>query len=206
MDLLWHLHLHWLLFTTTKERLSVVPMLHTLTPQCTVLFGAAFNSSAMETSVLSSLPQLRTESLFVPEYLQIETLVLPPADRLLDRVSVPMAHQHRNPLLQSHVRILDLTRNQHIVFFGRNCKASSSHKDPYLSLLPHWVLVCHPTTVLEQPPMEAHLDQTSVLMGPLHPHHHYRQMSRKSDVSMQITQLCRPPSVTSGARCKSTAI
>merc|ERR1719305_399346 len=54
-DLPWHLHLHRLLCTTTKEKLSVVPMLHTPTPRSTVLFGVAFNSSATETSVLSSL-------------------------------------------------------------------------------------------------------------------------------------------------------
>ena len=39
------------------------------------------------------------------------------------------------------------------------------------------------------------------------PHRHPQtQTSRKSDVSMQITQLCHPPSVTYGARCKSTVI
>ena len=139
----------------------------------------------------------------------METLVLPPTDSPLDRVSVPMVHQHRNPPLQSHARILDLTRNRHIVLCGRNCKASSPPKDPRLCLLRMaslWVLAFHPTAMLEPPPMEAHLDQTSVLMGRLRPHRHYPQTSRKSGVSMQITQLCHPPSVTYGARCKSTAI
>ena len=208
-DLPWHLHLHRLLCTTTKEKPSVVPMLHTPTPQSIVLFGVAFNSSATETSVLSSLRQLRTECHLVPEYLQMETLVLPPTDSPLDRVSVPMVHQHRNPPLQSHARILDLMRNRHIVLCGRNCKASSPPKDPRLCLLRMaslWVLAFHPTAMLEPPPMEAHLDQTSVLMGHLRPQRHYPQMSRKSDVSMQITQLFHPPSVTFGARCKSTAI
>ena len=208
-DLPWHLHLHRLLCTTTKEKPSVVPMLHTPTPRSTVLFGVAFNSSATETSVLSSLRQLRTECHLVPEYLQMETLVLPPTDSPLDRVSVPMVHQHRNPPLQSHARILDLMRNRHIVLCGRNCKASSPPKDPRLCLLRMaslWVLAFHPTAMLEPPPMEAHLDQTSVLMGHLRPQRHYPQMSRKSDVSMQITQLFHPPSVTFGARCKSTAI
>ena len=208
-DLPWHLHLHRLLCTTTKEKPSVVPMLHTLTPRSTALFGAAFNSSATETSVLSSLQQLRTECHLVPEYLRMETPVLPPTDSLLDRVSVPMVRQHRKPPLQSHARILDLTRNRHIVHCGRNCKASSPPKDPRLCLLQMaslWVLAFHPTAMLEQPPMVALLDQTSVLMGLLLPQRHLPQMSRKSDVSMQITQLCHPPSVTYGARCKSTAI
>ena len=208
MDLPWHLHLHRLLCTTTKEKPSVVPMLHTPTPRSTVLFGVAFNSSATETSVLSSLRQLRTECHLVPEYLQMETLVLPPTDSPLDRVSVPMVHQHRNPPLQSHARILDLMRNRHIVLFGRNCKALSPPRDPHLCLLQmasHWVPVCHPTAMLEQSLMEAHKDQTSVLLGLLPPHRHYPLMSRKSDVSMQITQLCHRPSVTCGARCKSTA-
>ena len=184
-------------------------MLHTLTHQSTVLFGAAFNSLATETSVLSSLRQLQMECLLVPEYLQMKTLVLFPTDSLLDPVKVPMVHQHRTPPVQSHARILDLTRNRHIVLCGRNCKASSPPKDPRLCLLPMaslWVLVFHPTAMLEPPPMEAHLDQTSVPMGLQRPHRHCPRMSRKSDVSMQTTQLCHPPSVTFGARCKSTAI
>ena len=209
MDLLLHLHRNMLLCTTTKEKHSVVPMLYTLTPLSTVLFGAAFNSLATETSVLSSLRQLQMECLLVPEYLQMKTLVLFPTDSLLDPVKVPMVHQHRTPPVQSHARILDLTRNRHIVLFGRNCKALSPPRDPHLCLLQmasHWVPVCHPTAMLEQSLMEAHKDQTSVLLGLLPPHRHYPLMSRKSDVSMQITQLFHPPSVTFGARCKSTAI
>ena len=51
----------------------------------------------------------------------------------------------------------------------------------------HWVLMFHPTGMLEPPPMELHLDQRLVLMGPLRPHCNYPQMSRKSVIS------CRSP-------------
>ena len=92
---------------------------------------------------------------------------------------------------------------------GKSCKASRLLKDLHLSLLPMvcpWVQVYHLTAMLEPPPTESHLDQTSVLMGHLRPHRHYQETSRKSGVSTQITQLCHPPSVTYGARCKSTVI
>ena len=92
-DLPWHLHLHRLLCTTTKEKPSVVPMLHTPTPRSIVLFGVAFNSSATETSVLSSLRQLRTECHLVPEYLPTETQEQLLMEPLLDLGSLPTDHQ-----------------------------------------------------------------------------------------------------------------
>ena len=138
------------------------------------------------------------------EYHRMGTQAQLQMEHLLVQESLPTDHQHK-----SSAHILDLTRNQRIVHCGKNCKALSQIKGLHLCLLQMaslLVQVFHQTVILELRQMESHLGQTSVQMVLLPPHLHHLQMSKRSDASMQITQLCHPPYVTFGVRSKSTVI
>ena len=106
-----------------------------------------------------------------------------------------------------------------------NSLATETHVS-FLNRIFRIIRICPMVQQHKNPPLQCHArilgltintvtrNQHSVLFGrscealspPRDLHRHYQQTPRKSDVSMQITQLCHPPCVTNGARCKSTTI